>query len=465
MWKTIRFVFEAAFWLPVMLLSGVIDVLKNLGFTWNKEEFSAKWTTGRDLKPFLRGDGFVVSKQGRRLVRLDSERSAIVFGQPGTGKSMMTMANLENIEGTPDLLVVDPKGELLAFSEKMLVLKGYDIIKIDLTDPLNSAGYDCLSYIERNSRYEVGRDTISICDLLTPEGVGMSDTAQHFQESARNMVQSAILGLESWTLPDILTMLVVDKKRRTDVFESLRTHKHRLVRQGVEAFVSAGDRERGAMDSTLSRKLRPFLDEANLEVMRGDWSFEDKFRADRPFALFINTGMRNKINGGPFARLVVGCALNTVRRMFDRKEDRKRPFWVFLDEAPILENCQPIVEALTDLRSARVRLWACFHSHETVTSTYRNAGKLLDNMAWVISGGSKDIPLYEAAEKLAGEKVRTSKSVSKGDRKSETEHEARGPLVTVGEMHALRKSEVLAIAPGLLFKGQKPAPAGVKLRD
>lgn len=103
-----------------------------------------------------------------------------------------------------------------------------------------------------------------------------------------------------------------------------------------------------------------------------------------------------------------------------------------------------------------MKIFACFHSYESVLETYKSAKTFLSGCAWIISGGSNDIPLYRAASDLAGERMVKSKSVSKGQHESETEYEARGPLVSIAEFQALGRDEVVVLSPGLLAKLKKP---------
>lgn len=425
---------------------------------------NAKFATRRDLKAggYLEPDGTLVGRQGRENVYLDRERSAIVFGQPGLGKTSMGIANVLNMKGTPHILAMDPAGDFKRGVLKALVTRGYEVITVDLANPLESHRYGAFSEISQRDEFVFTRGVKAICTLLVPDGARESDTGVHFKESAKNMLRSLVV----WrllkpelgaSLGQIVDRLLVEKTARTNEFESMRSHPNRLIRQGVEVYLSAGNKEQGSMDSTLGRKLEAYLDDAVMHVSNGgEFSFTEKLKQKKPVAIFIKMGLTGKESGGAFARLMVGNCCNAIRQMYDEGEKCENGLFVYLDEPYLLGNCQPIIDCVVELRKGGVKVVANFPDYDTVFDTFHEAQRLINNCAWVISGGSQDLKLYEAACKLAGKRKVVSKSVSKGQSESETEYSTWEDLLTVGECQALQPDDVLVVARGFIWKGKKP---------
>jgi type IV secretory pathway TraG/TraD family ATPase VirD4 len=425
----------------------------------------AAWATDRELRKggYLEPKGFMpgVTASGRRVF-LDLETSAVIFGSRGAGKTQTFIANLKaKRDIKPDLVIADPVGDIEQAVSKDLQIMGYGTLCLNLTDPAGSSNkYNPLSFLKPHLTFDYARDVMSLCELLMPEAGKENDAGMHFLESGRAMLQSMLMWRKGSSLGDIILRLLVEKKERTKEFATMTGHP--LIRQGVEAFDAAGDRERGSMDSTLSRKLRPWLDDAvrhitTLDPNEDDWSFEDVFADKKPIAVFIRSGLGNEAFGGPFTRLVVGNAINTARRLWNQTgKPLPKGLWLYVDEARGMGNCSAVIDAVNELRKAAVNVFLCFHTLADVKETYASPQALLNGCAWVINGGSRDLALYREASQLAGDMTVTTKSVSKGDHDSETEHESGKPLIRVDELQKLAKDEVVVLGPGILAKLKKP---------
>jgi type IV secretory pathway TraG/TraD family ATPase VirD4 len=177
----------------------------------------------------------------------------------------------------------------------------------------------------------------------------------------------------------------------------------------------------------------------------------------------------NEEFGGPLVRLVVGNAINTRRRMWNRMSvpegmplhqcvgrEFPKPLWIFVDEARSMGNCEAVVDAVNELRKARVNAFLTFHTLADVKETYSSPQALLNGCAWIINGGSRDLALYKEASALAGDTTVMSHSFSKGEKKSESEHEISRPVVKPDELQRLAPDESVVIAHGLIAKLKKP---------
>lgn len=147
--------------------------------------------------------------------------------------------------------------------------------------------------------------------LLMPESGNENDAGEHFLENARAVLEGVIvyeMEKERRSIASVCEFLLTNKKPRTDVFGKMRGHRNLLVKSAVDAFEAAGDRERGSMDTTLSRKLRPWLSATLGHITTTDdgLDFDEMFLDTRPHAVFIRTGGADKEHSGSFIRLVMG---------------------------------------------------------------------------------------------------------------------------------------------------------------
>lgn len=446
----------------VPILSPIIKWTWGL-FTGGREEpHVARFADKKILKEggFFNPGGFLCGLHKCLKVFTDPERSVISFGQPGLGKTSMCIADILARQDKPHILALDPAGDIKQGTLQALVERGYEVITVDFSDPMNSGRYDPFGEIDQANEFAFTRDVKAICALLTPPGAKENDAGVHFRESAKNMLRSMVvwrlLKKEGASLGEIVDRLLVEKKARLKEFDDMRKSSNRLVRQGVETFEAAGDKERGSMDSTLGRMLEAYLDNTVTVISRGgNWSFKQKLQQEKPVAIFIKMGLMGKETGGAFSRLMVGNCCNAIRSMFDEGKTSKNGLMVYLDEPYLLGNCQPIVDCVIELRKAKARVVANFPSYSSVFETFTDAQRFIDNCAWVISGSSNDITLYKAAVELAGKRLVTNTSVSKGDRETETKSEHWENLLSIGECQALKPEEVMVISRGLLWKGKK----------
>lgn len=455
---------------PVVIGYKVLEGLFALGLkAWRSKPKSvhgdAAFMTERELRKFSKPDGLMpgVTPKGRR-VRLGLEASVLMFGSRGAGKTQTANANikaLKDVPVKPDLLIADDHGDIQEACKTDLEAMGYRVLTIDLSDPLNSQKYDPLNYLRPFSAFEYEREVQRLAMLLMPESGKENDAGEHFLENARAVLEGSIvfeMEQKDPSLGGVSELLLTDKKQRTDVFGRLRKHKSRLVRAAVEAFEAAGDRERGSMDTTLSRKLRPWLSAALRHITTGEGlNFDEMFMDKQPHAVFIRTGGADKEHSGSFIRLVMGIAIFTVKRFWNTtKKPLPKGLLLIVDEPETVGNCSAFEVALKELRKVGVNLFICFQSLGALKRTYSDPTAILNNCTWIICGGGNDLPLYKEVSQLSGDRTVMSRSFNKGEHSSESEHEAGKPLIRPDELQSLAKDEVVCIGPGILAKLKKP---------
>lgn len=99
----------------------------------------------------------------------------IIIGSSGCGKTGgYVIPNIQNIDGS--LVVSDTKGRLAARFTDELRAKGYDVYTLDLVNPMNSCGYNPMSYIRR---YKDGsfreQDILTLARAICPSDMCHDD--------------------------------------------------------------------------------------------------------------------------------------------------------------------------------------------------------------------------------------------------------------------------------------------------
>lgn len=112
--------------------------------------------------------------------------NVLVVGTSGAGKSRSIVApNL--LQAVGSYIVSDPKGNLYKKYGEYLRQKGYDVKKLDFTDPANSAGYNFFRYIRST------QDIIKIAHMLIYQREGGSFSGDPFWDDASQILIQALI--------------------------------------------------------------------------------------------------------------------------------------------------------------------------------------------------------------------------------------------------------------------------------
>lgn len=110
--------------------------------------------------------------------------NVLVVGASGTGKTRsVVIPNL--LQATGSYIISDPKGNLYAKYKKYLEAKGYEVKKLDFTDPENSAHYNFLHYIENT------QDIVKVAHMLIYQKGG-GHKEPFWDEASQLLLQSVI---------------------------------------------------------------------------------------------------------------------------------------------------------------------------------------------------------------------------------------------------------------------------------
>ncbi len=124
--------------------------------------------------------------------------NVLVVGASGSGKTR-SIVEPNLLQATGSYIVSDPKGNLYRKYKSYLESKDYRVLKLDFTDPLNSAHYNFFNYI-RNTV-----DIVKVAHTLIYQG-GTSHVDPFWDQSAQLLVQSIMAYLIEFSREDARTL-------------------------------------------------------------------------------------------------------------------------------------------------------------------------------------------------------------------------------------------------------------------
>ena len=151
---------------------------------------SARWATKGLLKASgaLTGNGLIVGKWGKQLIRDNSkEGSILVFAPQGAGKGVgVVIPNLLDYPGS--VICTDPKGENFAITRRAREKFG-KVWCLNLEEPEMSDCFNPMECIRLGTVHE-GDDAEALADLLMPHD---KSSEQHWRRKARSWLTGFIL--------------------------------------------------------------------------------------------------------------------------------------------------------------------------------------------------------------------------------------------------------------------------------
>jgi type IV secretory pathway TraG/TraD family ATPase VirD4 len=389
---------------------------------------SAKWATAKELKKkgHFKSIGWMIGKLKGQKVYTGAERNVLLCAPPGQGKTMTMVAALLDIRGKEDIVVNDPAGDIEAMTRKHFADMGYRAACFNIANPPQSdVLYNPLSYIKPELHFDFERDVEALAILMQPDDVKSREP--HFQEFTRMMLVAAIMTASvqdvPMTLYEVVEVLASPKRLREFFATNRGRYNSLMIEQAYEAYEAAGDKERGSFTTTMARKLKTWGTRPMRHLLQDDpnnpWSWETYYNDRKPTILYIRAGLGTE--EGSVARLVLGNAINTRRRMWNKRQPFLRPLRLVIDEALTIGNCVAIQDAVNELRKAGVSTFMCWLSLQSLRDTLTHHENIINACEIVVFGGGRDMKLYREVSDMMGDKT-----IESGSR-SESEHgESKG---------------------------------------
>ena len=300
--------------------------------------WNAGWMAPADIAVLARNKvGLPLARHGRSILRYAAAKGwpgghhVVISGtRGGKGVSAVIPAILEH---SGPVMVLDIKGENHAVTRqyretlgrKVACLNPFSVIE-DRTDRFNP-----LDYIRPG---HLVRDIDVIADGLVKSEAG---DGQHFSQMARQLVSAAIEVVITQEEPNKRTLnAVADLLLANGLDATLQAWVDnedlvgRRPAQVASTVLATGDRERGSIQSTLSKAFYWMRDDAMRHLLSGStFTLEDLL--DDKLDLFIVIPLEQIEAQDVFMRLFTNLALGTVIRQ-DGRRRVKAPILFVLDE-------------------------------------------------------------------------------------------------------------------------------------
>ncbi|WP_189524102.1 type IV secretory system conjugative DNA transfer family protein [Mesorhizobium sp. M8A.F.Ca.ET.165.01.1.1] len=481
------------FWVIILVLTRLSDELVrgtwHLIFRRKAEPLNihgdAKWADYAMLTKamaFKRGGLLygLFSKKGvavDKLLRLYAhpESSVIGIAAKGMGKTQSTIAMLrDQVTGAdkPDILCLDPAGDVSAVTVDLMRANGYDVKVADFRNADSSDPLDVCSILDPSDPM-FDQTLMGFCEGAVEDDSGGRD--EHWTESSRGLVYAILFGfmkVDGERTPMFkMAQALTDAKERTKVFKRFAHLYNPTLRAGLNAFLEASDKERGSFTTTVTRKVRVWLLDGVRRItsehsVARSWTFRELWTADKPSAVFIIVGLRSDRNSeGAVARVAITNAVMTRQKMWDEGKRRDRNFKfrrrmvAAIDEGLMLGNCRAIVDANVQLRKAGWLQWLMYPSLEDVRELFGRAAaaSLMGGCIRFVFGGSGELGTYREFSEQLGKTTIDNPNYNESDRGASTGGSAASRnLANPDELRGMPDTMGAAIVRDLNVQFYKP---------
>ena len=160
---------------------------------------------GKGGVPIARGihcytDSYGNTKEEEVMYIDDSSVNNLIIGTTRSGKGetfvVPTIDIYSRAEEKPSMIINDPKGELIAMSKETLEKRGYEVLLLNLTEPLNSMSYNPLELVIQAFKNKDYGEAQLLCKTLTFSIYHDPNSKDAFwQKTAMGLTNALILSL------------------------------------------------------------------------------------------------------------------------------------------------------------------------------------------------------------------------------------------------------------------------------
>lgn len=408
----------------------------------------------------------------------DSSVNNLIIGTTRSGKGetfvVPTIDIYSRSEEQPSMVINDPKGELIAMSKETLEKRGYEVLLLNLTEPLNSMSYNPLELIiDAFKRKDYG-DAQLLCKTLTFSIYDdPSSKDKIWQKSAMSLTNALILSLCEKYIPlnqeykitmyTVVTMLMelgqvcvdsrgVERYPIDEYFQNLPPTSKAKMQYATTKFAKEATKS-GILTSTAS-ELDIFTYE-KLSKMTSKNSLDFKtvgFDKDnnKPKAIFMVTPDYDKSNHiltSIFVRQVYFVLAKNATLSRTQKCDREVIF--LLDEFGNMPPIEGLDSIITVCLGRGIRFNLIIQAYNQLKNLYGESSATIEgncgNQIYILTN---DDETSEKFSKLIGEKTITTFSRS-GELyslgKNHTENLDKRRLLTSDELRRLKEGETVVV--------------------
>lgn len=409
----------------------------------------------------------------------DSSVNNIIIGTTRSGKGetfvVPTIDIYSRAEKKASMIVNDPKGELIAMSKETLEKRGYEVLLLNLTEPLNSMSYNPLELIIQAYKNEDLGESQLLCQTLTFSIFNDPNAKDAFwQNTAMSLTNALILALcekyipineeEKITMYTVASMLIelgtayidgagVERYPIDDYFNKLPITSVAKMQYATTQFAKSNTK--GSILVSAMNKLSMFTFE-KIAKMTSKNSFNlkdigfDNEKENRPKAIFMVTPDYDKsihVMASIFVRQVYYVLAKNATLSRTQKCDREVIF--LLDEFGNMPPIEGLDNIITVCLGRGIRFNLIIQAFNQIKSLYgEQAATIEGNCGNQIYLLTTDEETAEKFSKLIGDQTIVSHSRS-GEMyslgKNHTENLDGRRLLKSDEVRRLKEGETVVV--------------------
>lgn len=308
-------------------------------------------------------------------LQYSGDGSIITIAPPGSGKTQCNVfPNLLQWQGAA--VVLDVKGEIYEKTAYYRSRAIGPVIKFCPLDPANSACYNPLTEIRRETLY-LWEDSRFLADMMiVPSGA----QDPFFENRARDVLTAIIADMAYWNPPDKRpmqkVMSLINRNGWKEFVERLQENPDvSVMRDEGSSLAAIEPKTLDGILQTAKSSLSAWAGERiNMATKRSDWSPLD-LRKQQNLTIYLCL-KPNEINS--YTSLLRVFIAQHIRGLTSELPPHGSPPVLFvLDEFPQLRHMPPITDALEVGRQYGIRLWMFAQYLDQIRKAY---GELADGM-------------------------------------------------------------------------------------
>ncbi|MFV8434954.1 type IV secretory system conjugative DNA transfer family protein [Mycoplasma sp. 3137] len=456
------------------------------GWLYNEETKTGNWNKFR--KTFKGGvNGFALGKIKGSFYANDNDTHAIVIGTAGSGKTQkILLPNIEylaSVKSKSNLVITDPKGEILASSGNILKNNGYKIVVFDLVDTRKSIKWNPLKLAweqvhnkpkDEITQYEISRAYESISDVMNAVSKSISENKNEndiWERKGVDIVELVLkfmllysleddnFKLNDFSIANVMQFISENNFKKGKWVEKLK--KYRYKNDEWKKLYASWEIYFNTNKDTLTSALfnasdlcAPFAASPEISSLTSNDTFDVKelLRGEQPFAIYIKyndakTKMRFLIS--LFVTQLYQNAIDITQETSSGK--LKTPLRFMLEEFNSLPNVD-IANWMAISRSRKIFFCIVLQDFEQLAK-YGGRDKtdeLIKNQARLLYYlETNSINTLETISKLLGKKIIKRKSITTNSNGSqETVSEQEKDLMSVDELKNKKTKNVIIFTAG-----------------
>lgn len=455
------------------------------------------------IKPNSNASGVVVhwyKQNGKYVWYVLPEAHVRALGSTGAAKSQFfILANLyrnlndENLEIRPNMVVVDPKGELYENSLKVNPKKYYDLIQLDFTNPKKSIKWNPLAIIW--DLYQGDEDSKNLAidkieDFLKsiPALDETNSKDPNWPLGARNFLANGLKFMleyskvETTFTKDYFNLATlskltsdINKFKKIITWWAKKTEEDGVtkiypeisnIRDDVAGIIDAADGPKSSYHSTAINAIKPYISSKTMwELLsKNEVDFKKFFdKRDKPIAFFI-TYPDDKPTIFPLVSLVITQAYQSAieiarkNKRLGKGERLERSLQLFIDEFGILPKLANFENWINIARSRNIQIITAYQDQAQLDICYKTERKVIEagfiaTLLLATSDNETAKHFSEMIGQIEKEKESTTTSENK-DSKSSSKSVSlqKDKIISSEEIIQLDKSKYI-----LIMNNQKPS--------